>query len=53
MDRIVGVLIGYGEIGFGVLVGVIGVEFDFGEFLGRELDDFLYVVFWDHGFVGA
>ena len=52
-DRIVGVLAGYGEIGFGVPVGVIGMEFDFGKSLGRELDDPLDVVFRDHGLASA
>ena len=48
-DRVVGVLAGHCEIGFGIPVGVICLELDLGIALTRELDHALDIVLRDHG----
>ena len=46
--RVIRVLTRNGQIGFGVPVGVVGFEIDFGEPLACELDHPLDIIFRDH-----
>ncbi len=47
-DRVVGVLSRYGQIGFGIPIGVVLGKLDFGVSLAGELNHPLHVAFRDH-----